>query len=197
MKKTFITAVAAFVVGGALGVGGLHLAQAKIAASKQQWVVVDNTIHPDGSSPYALPASRDGGKLSLNGITVGEHLESVYPVCQGDPTLTKVACWQSVNGAKHPAGTVRLRGLNAIDAKSTLMVRSTEVELDQKGDVRQIYVFLDPHVTAPRDYRTVLSLTQALGQPTTVLATSVQWKVGDSALAVSDDGRIVVAGTTY
>ncbi|MBB2981365.1 hypothetical protein QHI69_00945 [Burkholderia gladioli pv. gladioli] len=197
-KKTVFATVSALAVGVAAGVGGLYAAQVHAANSKEHWVVVDNSVHPDGSSPFTLPASRDGDKLSLNGVTVGSHLESVFPACKGSPVNTTTPCWATGPGPtqpQHPSGDVRLRGLPAVlDGKLNLMVTSTLVSLDEHGDVTRIYVSLDPHVTAPRDYRTILSLTKALGQPTTSLATSVQWVVGPNSVAVNDGGRTVVAG---
>lgn len=197
-KKTVFATVAALVVGVAAGVGGLHAAQVHAARSQEHWVVLDNHVRPDGSSPFTLPASHDDDKLSLNGVTVGSHLESVFPACKGTPVLTTVPCWATGPGPtqpEHPSGEVRLRGLPAVlDGKQNLMVTSTLVSLDEHGDVKRIYVSLDKHVTAPRDYRTILSLTKALGQPTTSLATSVQWVVGPNSLAVNGDGLDVVAG---
>ncbi|PQV53312.1 hypothetical protein [Paraburkholderia sp. BL21I4N1] len=198
MTKTVFATVAALVVGVAAGVGGLYAAQVHAANSKEHWVVLDNHVRVDGSSPFTLPASRDGDELSLNGVTVGSHLESVFPVCKGSPVNTTTPCWATGPGPtqpQHPSGDVRLRGLPAVlDGKQNLMVTSTRVDLDEHGDIMRIYVSLDPQVTAPRDYRTILSLTKALGQPTTSLATSVQWVVGPNSLAVSGDGRDVVAG---
>ncbi|HDR9217506.1 TPA: hypothetical protein QDB35_000175 [Burkholderia vietnamiensis] len=194
-KKTVIASIVALVVGAAAGAGGLHLANVHAAAAKQHWVIVDNTVHPDGSSAYELPAARNGNNLSLNRVPLGERLESFATVCKGDPKAAKSPCWVATDGAQHPSGNVEIAGLPPVNnAKGVTVVEGTSVDVGQDGAINRVYVWLNRKLTAPRDYRTVLSLTKSLGTPSTVIATSAQWIVGPYSVAVNDDGRNIVAG---